>query len=804
MQQDNLVIVESPAKAKTIEKFLGDKFLVKSSYGHIRDLVKKGLGVDIENNYKPEYVISDDKHTVVNELKKLSKSAKHVWLASDEDREGEAIAWHLQETLGLDKSKTNRIVFHEITKNAIQNAIQNPRSIDINLVDAQQARRVLDRLVGFEVSPILWKKVKPSLSAGRVQSVAVRLIVEREREIIGFKSESFYRVSAIFNPDSADEKFSLKAELNIKFKTLEETENFLNHCKSANFAITGIEKKPAKKSPSPPFTTSTLQQEASRKFGFSVGQTMSIAQRLYEEGKITYMRTDSTNLSSFAIEAAKNTIIGLYGPKYSHVRQYKTKAKGAQEAHEAIRPTALENATVVGTAQEKKLYELIWKRTIASQMSDAALEKTVVTISISNKDCKFQATGEILLFDGFLKVYIESSDDETEDKDSGDLLPPLKENQKLVYSEISATERFTLHPARYSEASLVKKMEELGIGRPSTYAPTVSTIIQRGYVTKEDRPGVPREYVKIVLKKGAIKKENKQEITGTEKSKLFPSDIGMLVNDFLMEHFKNVIDYNFTANVEEQFDEIASGGLEWTKMIDTFYKPFHGDVEKSKDISRPAASEKILGADPKTGKQVSVRIARFGPVAQLGVPSDDEQSKDKPVYASLKKGQLIETISLEEALKLFDLPRNIGEYENKGLVVAIGRFGPYIRFGDKFVSLGKTDDPYTVTRERAIELIEEKRLKDKEKTIKDFGDIKVLNGRFGPYIVFGGNNYKLPKEIDKDSLTKKQCEELIQQQGIKPAKESKTSKTAKTVKTVKPVKKETPAKKSASAKKTKK
>jgi DNA topoisomerase-1 len=632
------------------------------------------------------------------------------------------------------------------------------------------------------------------------------LIVEREREIIGFKSESFYRIYAVFNPDSADEKFSLKAELNVKFKTLKETEEFLKHCISAKFTISGIEKKPAKKSPSSPFTTSTLQQEASRKFGFSVGQTMSIAQRLYEAGKITYMRTDSTNLSSFAIEAAKNTIISLYGAKYSSVRQYKTKSKGAQEAHEAIRPTELGNATVSGTAQEKKLYDLIWKRTVASQMSDASLEKTVVTISISGKDNKFLATGEILLFDGFLKVYIESSDDETEDKDSENLLPPLKENQTLVYDEISAIERFTQHPARYSEASLVKKMEELGIGRPSTYAPTVSTIIQRGYVTKEDRPGKTREYLTISLKKGAIKKENKQETTGTEKAKLFPSDIGMLVNDFLIEHFKNVIDYNFTANVEEQFDEIASGGLEWTKMIDKFYKPFHDDVEKSKDISRPTASERVLGVDARTGKQVSVRIARFGPVAQLGASesSDDEQSADKPIYASLKKGQLIESISLEEALKLFDLPRNVGQYEGTELVVAIGRFGPYVRFGKQFVSLGKNDDPYTVTKERTIELIEEKRLKDKEKTIKDFGDIKVLNGRFGPYIFFEGNNYKLPKDIDKESLTKKKCEELIEQQGRKPAKESKTGKTVKSTKKEATAKKETTAKKTVPVRKTKK
>ncbi|MDR1130636.1 MAG: type I DNA topoisomerase [Prevotellaceae bacterium] len=798
MQQDNLVIVESPAKAKTIEKFLGDKFLVKSSYGHIRDLVKKGLGVDIENNYKPEYEISEDKHAVVKELKKLSKEAKHVWLASDEDREGEAIAWHLQETLNLDKSKTNRIVFHEITKNAIQNAIKNPRDIDNNIVDAQQARRILDRLVGFEVSPILWKKVKPSLSAGRVQSVAVRLIVEREREIIGFKSESFYKVCAIFNPDSAENPFSLKSDLNVKFKTLKETEEFLNHCKSAKFSISGIEKKPAKKSPSPPFTTSTLQQEASRKFGFSVGQTMSIAQRLYEAGKITYMRTDSTNLSSFAIDSAKNTIINLYGTKYSNVRQYKTKSKGAQEAHEAIRPTELENPSISGTSQEKKLYELIWKRTIASQMSDASLEKTVVTISISDSEYKFQATGEILLFDGFLKVYIESSDDETEDGDSGDLLPPLRENQKLVYNEISATERFTQHPARYTEASLVKKMEELGIGRPSTYAPTVSTIMQRGYVTKEDRQGEQREYFRVSMKKGIIKKEKKHEITGTEKSKLFPSDIGMLVNDFLVENFRKVVDYNFTANVEEQFDEIASGELEWTKMIDKFYKPFHIDIEKSKDTSRPAASEKVLGVDPKTGKQVSVRIARFGPVAQLGV-SDDTQSEAKPMYASLKKGQLIESISLEEALKLFDLPREIGKYEDTVLVVGLGRFGPYVRFGKQFVSLGKNDDPYTVTQERAIELIEEKRLKEKEKVIKNFEDVQVLNGRFGPYIFFEGNNYKLPKDVDKDALTREKCMELIEQQGVKPAKASKSGKSDKSAKTTGMT-----AKKAVSVKKTKK
>jgi len=777
MQQDNLVIVESPAKAKTIEKFLGDKFLVKSSYGHIRDLVKKGLGVDIKNNYAPDYVISEGKEPVVKELQKLSKAAKFVWLASDEDREGEAIAWHLQETLGLDKNKTNRIVFHEITKNAIQNAIKTPRSIDNNLVNAQQARRILDRLVGFEVSPILWKKVKPSLSAGRVQSVAVRLIVEREREIIKFTSESYYRVSAIFNPASAEEKFALKAELNVKFKTIKETEQFLNHCKTADFLISGIEKKPAKKSPAPPFTTSTLQQEAARKFGFSVGQTMSIAQKLYEAGKITYMRTDSTNLSTLAINTAKATITNLYGANYSHVRQYKTKTKGAQEAHEAIRPTELANQTVSGTPQEKKLYDLIWKRTIASQMTEASLEKTVVTITISGNEYKFQAVGEILLFDGFLKVYIESSDDETEDKNAENLLPPLKEKQKLVYNEIEATERFTQHSARYTEASLVKKMEELGIGRPSTYAPTISTIMQRGYVTKEDRQGVKREYQKITLKKDVIKKSKLSETTGAEKSKLFPSDIGMLVNDFLVENFTYVIDYNFTAKVEEQFDEIASGDLEWTKMIDKFYQPFHNDVEKSKDIERPTSSERVLGVDPKTGKQVSVRIARFGPIAQLGVLDDESE---KPLYASLQKNQLIESITLAEALKLFDLPRNVGEYEGEELVVAVGRFGPYVRFGKLFVSLRKEDDPYTVTKERAIELIVEKRVTEKEKVVKDFGEIKVLNGRFGPYIIFEGNNYKLPRNEDKETLTKAKCEELIKKQGVKPAKISKSAKTTAT------------------------
>ncbi|MDR0558848.1 MAG: type I DNA topoisomerase [Prevotellaceae bacterium] len=783
MERDNLVIVESPAKAKTIEKFLGDSFIVKSSLGHIRDLAKKDFGVDIENNYKPYYIVPEDKIDIVKGLKKMCENAKTVWLASDEDREGEAIAWHLQETLNLDKNRTNRIVFHEITKDAILNAIKNPRTIDDNLVNAQQARRILDRLVGFEVSPILWKKVKPSLSAGRVQSVAVRLIVEREREIIGFKSESYYKVSAIFS-STDDSKLSLKADLNVRFKTPEETEKFLRHCITAKFTISEIEKKPGKKSPAPPFTTSTLQQEAARKFGFSVAQTMSIAQRLYESGLITYMRTDSTNLSTLAVNSAKSTVIAMYGEKYSQQRTYQTKTKGAQEAHEAIRPAYINNQTVEGTAQEKKLYELIWKRTVASQMSDAALEKTVITVSISGNSNKFQAVGEVILFDGFLKVYIESSDDEPEEKNQENILPPLKVNQELVYKEITATERFSQHPARYTEASLVKKMEELGIGRPSTYAPTISTIMQRGYVQKEDRKGEQRVYLKFTLKNSTLKKDKLKEIAGAEKSKLFPSDIGMMVNDFLVEHFTNIVDYNFTAKVEEQFDEIASGNIEWTKMIDNFYKPFHNDIEKSKDVSRPTSTERILGTDPKTGKQVSVRLGRFGPIAQLGT-----SEQDKPTYAGLQKGLLIETITLEEALKLFELPRNIGDYKGEQLLVSVGRFGPYVKFGKMFVSLKKNDDPYDISLERAIELIEEKMVKDSEKLVCDFDDIKVLNGRFGKYITFDGNNYKLPKDINIDELTKDKCRELIETQGIKSSK-SKT-KTAGTKKEATETKKKT-------------
>ncbi|MDR2564145.1 MAG: type I DNA topoisomerase [Prevotellaceae bacterium] len=791
MTQENLVIVESPAKAKTIGKFLGSKFLVKSSYGHIRDLAKKDFGVDVEHNYRPDYIIPEDKEDLVKELKKLSNMAKAVWLASDEDREGEAIAWHLKETLEVKDSKVRRIVFHEITKDAIKEAVANPRGIDMNLVDAQQARRVLDRLVGFEVSPVLWKKVRPSLSAGRVQSVAVRLIVERERDIISFQSESYFKVTGIFNPIEG-KTFSLKAELNEKFKTEKETEDFINACKSASFTISSIEKKPAKKSPAPPFTTSTLQQEASRKFGFSVAQTMSIAQNLYEAGFITYMRTDSTNLSELALDSAALTIKNLYGDKYCNLRRYKTKTKGAQEAHEAIRPTYMENQTIDANSREQKLYELIWKRTLASQMSDASLERTTVNIAISSSNHKFQATGEVLLFDGFLRVYSESQDDESEDASTGGLLPPMKEKQALKYETISAAERFTQRPPRYSEASLVKKMEELGIGRPSTYAPTISTIMNRGYVSKEDRPGVERVYVRITLAEGRLKKEKAKEIQGAEKAKLFPNDIGILVNDFLTEHFKNIVDYNFTAKVEEQFDEIATGELKWTKMIDDFYKPFHKELEKTLDVaSRPTSNERVLGVDPKTGKQLSVRMARFGAVAQIGSTDGEE----KPLYASLRKGQLIETITLEEALKLFELPRVIGEFEGETLLVSEGRFGPYIRFGKTFVSMKKDEDPYTITQEKAIERIEEKRKKDKEKIISDFGEIMLLNGRFGPYLSYKGSNYKVPKGTDIANITEKICRKIIELQEIKDSKKTSESTGSKT---------KTPAKKSKTSGKTSK
>jgi DNA topoisomerase-1 len=763
---DNLVIVESPAKARTIEKFLGKEFQVKSSMGHIRDLSKKDLGIDINNNYKPEYIVPEDKKKVVSELKKLVKETKTVWLASDEDREGEAIAWHLCEALNLDKESTKRIVFHEITKNAITDAIRNYRGIDYNLVDAQQARRILDRLVGFEISPILWKKVKPALSAGRVQSVAVRLIVEREREIINFKYTSYYKISGIFKIEDTNNKTrELKAEIQDKIASEKQARELLEKFKTATFTVTEIIKKPSRKTPSPPFTTSTLQQEASRKLGFSVSQTMTIAQRLYEAGKITYMRTDSVNLSDTALRAAKEIITREYGSNYLNIRKYKTKSKSAQEAHEAIRPTYLAKQTISGNNTEKKLYDLIWKRTIASQMSDALIEKTTVTISISNTTEKFAATGEILTFDGFLKVYIESTDEE-HDEDSKGLLPPLNINDLLIPVTISATEKFTYHPPRYSEASLVKKLEELGIGRPSTYAPTISTIQQRGYVIKQDKPGYERKYTSLILKDNNIEKETKTELYGMVKSKLFPDNIGMIVNDFLVQHFSEILDYNFTATLEEEFDEIASGGKNWTDMIDRFYKHFHPKVEATLAKSELNKGDRYLGNDPETGKPVIVKMGRYGAIAQIG-ENTSKDNLEKPRFASLRKGQNIESITLEEALQLFRLPRNIGQYENKDLVVSIGKFGPYIKYDSKFYSIKKgIDDPYSITMERAIEIIREKNEKDRNKIIKSFKEDKelmILNGRWGPYITYRKENFKVPKKVDPGELTYEDCLRIIRE-----------------------------------------
>jgi DNA topoisomerase I len=762
---ENLVIVESPAKAKTIEKFLGKGFVVTSSMGHIRDLEKKDFGIDIENKFKPKYIVTTDKKKIVAELKKLAKEAKMVWLASDEDREGEAIAWHLKEVLNLKPVNTKRIVFHEITKEAILNAVENPRDIDENLVNAQQARRVLDRIVGFEISPVLWKKVKPSLSAGRVQSVAVRLIVEREREIIGFTSEAFYRVMGYFQvPDKEGNITELKAELSKRYSNKDEALAFLDKCKTAEFVIEDVSKKPAKRTPAKPFTTSTLQQEASRKLGYSVSQTMSIAQRLYENGKITYMRTDSVNLSGLAINTAKQKIEELHGTEYVKIRNYKTNTKGAQEAHEAIRPTYMANETIDGSNQEQRLYELIWKRTIASQMADAILEKTTVSIAISNDKEKFIATGEVLIFDGFLKVYIESTDDENNGNNSSDvIIPPLKAKDKLQMLSVVATQRFTQRPPRYTEASLVKRLEELGIGRPSTYAPTITTIQNRNYVVKEDRPGVERSFDLITLKNGKITEKNNVEVTGVEKSKLFPTDIGMVVTDYLVDNFNEIMDYNFTASVEAEFDDIAEGKKVWNEMLDKFYQPFHLRVENALQNSERSKGERILGIDPNTGKQVSVKIGRFGPIAQLGEGTTDGEG-EKPQFSSLRAGQHIENITLDEALELFKLPRDLGEYENKKVVVSIGRFGPYIRHDNKFVSLGKGDDPYVVTLSRAVELIEAKRDKDDKAVIRVFdedSDLKVLNGRWGAYISYKKGNFKIPKKVDAQKLTFEDCMKII-------------------------------------------
>jgi DNA topoisomerase-1 len=757
----NLVIVESPAKAKTIEGFLGEDFIVKSSFGHIRDLAKKGVAIDLDHNFVPTYEISPEKEKVVGELRKIAKSATTVWLATDEDREGEAISWHLAEALGLDIKTTKRIVFHEITKNAIQAAIANPRTIDKHLVDAQQARRILDRLVGFELSPILWKKIRPSLSAGRVQSVAVRLIVEREREVQSFKSVSFFKVAALFTSAGKE----LKAELNKRFTSADEARTFLEKCTGSDFTISNLETKPAKKSPAAPFTTSTLQQEASRKLGFSVAQTMTVAQRLYESGKITYMRTDSVNLSDTAIDQAKEEISKNYGAKYVHIRKYKTKSKGAQEAHEAIRPSYLENQSITGERNEQRLYELIWKRTIASQMADAELEKTTATISVSKAEEKFVAQGEVLKFDGFLKVYMESTDDEEGEKEEEQegMLPPMKAGEKLGMNEITATQRFTHHPARYTEASLVKKLEELGIGRPSTYAPTISTIQKREYVVKEDRDGVKRNFAVLTLKGSTIQDEQRTEGTGAEKSKMFPTDIGMVVTDFLTTHFPEILDYQFTAKVEDEFDIVAEGKLGWQQMLKEFYKPFHKSVEKTLETSERASGERLLGKDPGSGKNLYVRIGRFGPLAQIG-ESDEEVKK----FASLRKGQLLESITLEEALELFKLPRVAGQFEGKDMIVAIGRFGPYIKFEGKFISLRKEDDPMTVSTERCAELIELKRVADIEKYIKSFPEnpeVQLLKGRWGAYLAIGKNNFKLPKGVDPITLTLQDCLEIADKAG---------------------------------------
>jgi DNA topoisomerase-1 len=767
----NLVIVESPAKAKTIEGFLGKDYTVRSSFGHVRDLVKKGFGIDLENNFEPTYEVQPEKEKVIAELKKLSKNAEMVWLASDEDREGEAISWHLFESLGLDKKKTKRIVFHEITKPAIEKAIQNPREIDINLVNAQQARRILDRLVGFELSPILWRKVRPSLSAGRVQSVAVRLIVEREREIQKFVSTSAYKVSAIFKVGSG----ILKAELDKRYATEAEAMAFLEKCKAAAYTIESLETKPAKRSPAAPFTTSTLQQEAARKLGFSVAQTMQVAQRLYEAGKITYMRTDSVNLSDTAMDQANKAINQNYGAKYYSPRRYKTKSKGAQEAHEAIRPTYIDRSVIDGERNEQRLYDLIWKRTIASQMSDAELEKTTAKVKISTTSELFIAQGEVLKFDGFLKVYMEGTDDEDSDgstalttsDDNSSMLPPLKVGEKLDSQEITATQRFTHHPARYTEASLVKKLEELGIGRPSTYAPTISTVQKRNYVEKTDKEGTQRQYVHLSLTKNNIAKDIKTENTGAEKSKLFPTDIGMVVNDFLLKYFPTILDFNFTAKVEEEFDEIAEGNLNWQSMLQQFYKPFHKTVESTIENSERASGERVLGKDPATGKPVSVRVGRFGPLAQIG--ETIEGSEEKPRFASLRRTQSIETITLEEALDLFKLPLNLGTYEGKEVVVAVGRFGPYIKLDDAFISIPRTIDPLTVDMEKAIEIIKEKELADAPVAKYKGKPVTKGKGRFGPFIKYEGLFINVPRAYNFDNLSQGDIEELIEKKLDKEA-----------------------------------
>ena len=762
--QENLVIVESPAKAKTIEKFLGEDYKVMSSYGHIRDLKKKELSID-PKTLEPDYEIPDEKKKLVSELKSNAKKAKKIWLASDEDREGEAISWHLCEVLGLDEAKTNRIVFHEITKSAILDAIKSPRHLNMDLVNAQQARRVLDRLVGFKLSPVLWRKVKPALSAGRVQSVAVRLIVEREREIQAFHSEPYYRINALFGITNADGSQSeVKAELDTRFKTHEEAVAFLEQCKDAKFAVSNITKKPLRRTPAPPFTTSTLQQEAARKLGFTVSQTMMVAQRLYESGRITYMRTDSVNLSSLAINTSKDEIIKLWGKEYSKTRNYHTHAKGAQEAHEAIRPTFMSQTEIDGTAQEKRLYELIWKRTAASQMADALIDKTTVTIDIAGSQAKFIANGEVVTFDGFLKVYRESTDeDDNNQEEATHMLPVMQVGNVLERREITSTERFSMGPIRYTEASLVHKLEELGIGRPSTYAPTISTIQQREYVQKGDKKGEERTYTVDTLKGTKVTSRERKEMVGSEKGKLLPTDIGIVVNDFLMANFPDIMDYNFTAKVEQQFDRIAEGKEEWNTMMKVFDKSFEPTVDKVMNArSEHKAGERQLGKEPETGKPVFVKIGRFGPVVQIGSADDTE----KPRFSQLPSDKSIETITLEEALELFKLPRTIGEFEGSDVVIGAGRFGPYVMHNKKYVSLPKGTDPMKVTLEEAIQLIGEKREQEQKRHIKAFDEdakLEVLNGRYGPYIAYDGKNYRMPKALHEKAaeLSYAECMEIV-------------------------------------------
>ena len=759
--QDNLVIVESPAKAKTIEKFLGKDYVVKSSFGHIRDLAKKDLGINIEQGFKPVYEIPADKKKVVDELARLAKS-KTVWLASDEDREGEAIAWHLTEVLGLPVDRTKRIVFHEITKRAILEAIEKPRTVNMDLVNAQQARRILDRLVGFELSPVLWKKVKPALSAGRVQSVAVRLIVEREREIIAFRQTPYFRVVAQFHPAGDPEKTLFKAELPTRFDTAGEAEAFLNSCIGATFTVARAEEKPAQRYPAPPFTTSTLQQEAGRKLGMSVSRTMSVAQHLYEQGLITYMRTDSVNLSQQALAQCKEEIIKLYGEKYSRWYNYKTKTKGAQEAHEAIRPSYIERQEIDGTPEEKRLYDLIWKRTVASQMVCAELDRTTITIDMSGSAHQFVAQGEVIRFDGFLRLYSESTDDDQAAESGEGRLPKLAAGDRLTPVQIAATERFTSAPARYNEASLVKRLEELGIGRPSTYAPTISTIINRGYVVKQNRDGQKRAYAQLTLKNGKIARENLSESYGKEKSRLSPTDIGMVVNDYLEAQFGPIIDYNFTANVEKEFDRIAEGEITWEKMIESFYGPFHEMVNAAITTQSSKPREvRILGNDPRTGRTVKARIGRYGPMVEIEAP-EGEKSR----FASLKKGQLIESITLEEALELFALPREVGELDGEKLVVGLGKYGPYVRYGKSFASLPKGDDPYTLTHDRAVEIVREHQAAAAAantplRSFEEDPDMLVKNGRYGAYIAYKGKNYRIPKGVKPEELTLEACLKIV-------------------------------------------